>query len=417
MEAQNPSPIVGRPLSDDQRGLKHSPIKVALVALLGYLFIVAAFLYESGDPRDLVLIGRTYIERSNVSPTITVDPNYPYLEHVDGYDGQFAYFIALDPANARYYVDNDSYRYMRILYPVLARTLALGKPEWIAWAMIFVNLGAVTLGTWAVAAWCKSRQLPPWLALVYAFYVGQVIAVTRSLNEPLAFALVATAIYIFDRYKRYRWVAAIVFGLAGLARETTLVFPAIYTLLLARQRDLPAGERLRTSGQLMVLALGPSVVWQIIIWMWLGSFGFTRGPGIMAVPFESLGWLYTFDRRTLDTIQSVLLPALIAVGATILIVWRKRTLIAQPKIWMLLVNAFFFVILLPPAAFWEIYASARIAMPVVMASTYLLAWSNQRTWFYICAGMWLAYSATYILNPAYNMLDRLLWGLLTVADR
>ncbi|MEA2572800.1 MAG: hypothetical protein QOH93_98 [Chloroflexia bacterium] len=416
-QTQHPSPIAGRPLSAGRTGLKHSPKAVAVAALLGYLFILAAFLYGSGDPRDLALIGRKYIERSNISRTITIDPGYPYLEAVDGYDGQFAYFIALDPANARYYVDNDSYRYTRILYPMSARIVALGNPQWVAWAMILVNLAAITLGTWAVASWCKWRQLPPWLALIYAFYVGQVIAFTRDLNEPLAFALLAAAIYVFDRYPRFRWVAAVLFGLAGLARETTLVFPAIYALWLFLRRGLPAGERLRTTGLLVVLAFGPFVVWQVIIWRWLGTFGFTRGPGLMAVPFESLGWLYTFNRSTLDTIQAVLLPSLIAVGAAIVMVWRQRKLVTQPGIWMLLANAYFFVILLPPAAFWEIYSSARIATPVVLTSIYVLAWSRQRTWFYLCAGMWLAYSATYILNPAYNMLDRLLWGVLTVGDR
>jgi hypothetical protein len=163
-----------------------------------------------------------------------MDPSYAYLEYVPGYDGQFAYFIALDPPNARYYVDQDrvSYRYTRILYPMLARSLALGNPDWVPLSMIMVNLLAVTVGTYAVALWCRARKLSPWLGLVLAFYIGQVVAFSRDLNEILAYSLVAVAVYLFDRATPCPILAAVCFGVSVLARETTLLFALVYALAL-----------------------------------------------------------------------------------------------------------------------------------------------------------------------------------------
>src|SRR5436190_7213486 len=161
-----------------------SPRLVTTVALLGYLLIFGLLLNHYKDLRGFIQIGSNYYSHSQASSVIRLDPTYTgYPPNGWGYDGQFAYFMALDPANARFYFDNAPYRYTRILYPMLSRVLALGQPGWIPLTLILVNVLAIVIGTWAVAAWCKARGLSPWLALVYTFFVGQVIVFTRDLNE------------------------------------------------------------------------------------------------------------------------------------------------------------------------------------------------------------------------------------------
>src|SRR4051812_3536269 len=125
---------------------------VAGAALLGYLLIFYVFFNHHQDLRGFIWIGQNYIEKSQASADIRPDPDFRY--QLGGYDGQFAYFLALDPVNARYYMDRDAYRYTRILYPITARLVALGNREWVLLALILVNWLAITAGTWAVAAWC-----------------------------------------------------------------------------------------------------------------------------------------------------------------------------------------------------------------------------------------------------------------------
>src|SRR3990170_3622248 len=64
-----------------------------------------------------------------------------------GYDGQFTYTIATDPAGGVPFMDVPAYRYQRILYPMLARVIGLGQADSIAWALILVNLIALMAGT------------------------------------------------------------------------------------------------------------------------------------------------------------------------------------------------------------------------------------------------------------------------------
>ncbi len=77
-----------------------------------------------------------------------------------GEDGTFCYRIALNPGTL-VGIDVPPYRYMRILYPLVARMLALGQPAVIPYALVLVNYFAVVGGTLAVAAWLARRQVSP----------------------------------------------------------------------------------------------------------------------------------------------------------------------------------------------------------------------------------------------------------------
>src|SRR5258708_19146207 len=102
-----------------------------------------------------------------------------------------------------------------------------------AYAMTLVNCLDLAGGTWALAAWLKRKGVSPWLALVYGLYSGLFIAFRRDLTEPLAYGLVALAIYLFDfgGLRRIIW-SALCFALALLTRETVVVFIGIYALSL-----------------------------------------------------------------------------------------------------------------------------------------------------------------------------------------
>ena len=50
---------------------------------------------------------------------------WPTMTGQAGYDGQFTYAIALDPANAAPHLDAPAYRYQRILHPLFNAILVL----------------------------------------------------------------------------------------------------------------------------------------------------------------------------------------------------------------------------------------------------------------------------------------------------
>src|SRR5690606_33211595 len=101
-----------------------SPAGVTAVVLLAYLGLVLA--RAGGDPLALARIGDGF--RDGV----------PLGE--EGYDGQFTYWIALEPRPEAVgpRLDVPAYRYQRILLPLVARLLALGLPGLIPWTLAAV---------------------------------------------------------------------------------------------------------------------------------------------------------------------------------------------------------------------------------------------------------------------------------------
>ncbi|HKP53377.1 MAG TPA: hypothetical protein VJ183_12095 [Chloroflexia bacterium] len=389
----------------------NSPLFVAGVALLGYLLIFFIFLNHLGDVRDFVVIGKPFITQSDRSSIIHPDPDYDYDKNGVGYDGQFAYFIALDPINARYYLDQGfvSYRYTRILYPIAARALALGNRDWVPATMVMVNLLAITGGAWAVAAWCRRRALSPWLALVYVFYVGQVMGFVRSLNEPLAYALVALSIYLFERFPRYRLWAALVFALAALARESTLIFPLLYALHLFFESapGLTFTRRLRKGILFLAVSIIPAAVWQVWLLSWLGSAGWGQGAGLFRIPLSGLLDLYPLGPSTLEVVEVVIVPGLLCFCVAASALWRDPLVRRRAELWALLFNYLLLVTLLYPDPLIELYGAGRISIPVVLAAIYSLALVRSRWWFYCCGGLWLVSTISYLLNPISELLHHL----------
>ena len=79
-----------------------------IVAIVAVVYVLIALAGNGFMPKSLAVIGATYDPANANSPA-------------GGYDGQFAYQIAHDPANGWQKVDLPAYRYQRILYPIATR--------------------------------------------------------------------------------------------------------------------------------------------------------------------------------------------------------------------------------------------------------------------------------------------------------
>ena len=153
-----------------------------------------------------------------------------------GYDGQMYHFIAHDPWMTRGAVaamDDPSLRYRRILVPVLAWTLALGRDSAIHTAYYAVILGFVFLGVyWMARAMLLRGRHPAW-GLMFAAMPGVLVSMDRMTVDVALGALAAG----FVVYSGSRWKLLPILVCAALTRETGLLLTAGYgVFLLSRRR-------------------------------------------------------------------------------------------------------------------------------------------------------------------------------------
>ena len=390
-----------------------SPWSVAAVVLVAYAFWLGAFFGSGHDPRDMIYIGRHFITQSQASQVIRLDPSYPNVSEI-GYDGQFFYYLALDPVNARYYMDVSTYRYTRILYPMVARVLALGRPDLIPWTLWLINWLAIAGGALAVAAWLKRRGFSPWFALVYGLYPGLIVALQRDLSEALAYALAATAVYVFDYGPgRRELLAAGIFALAALTRETTAIIPLVYAagLLFSGGAEVRWRDRLRANWLRVVLfgaiAIGPLALYKLFLLAWLGA-GHDIGIPLAHLPFQGLWhWRYWSIPGQTEEVRTVVFPGLIAGGVAAYAMWRRR--VFAPQVWLLAVSVLLFIVFLQADAYVEIQAASRVTTGVLLAALlcfpFLAASAVRRWWVWACSALWLS------LTPFWLVFSALPWYL------
>jgi hypothetical protein len=412
-----------------------SPWTPAFAVLVAYGWWLLIAFWSGHQARDFIVIGPSFVRQAHSSAAIKLDPHYHYLPGTSGYDGQFAYFIALDPIHARDYLDSKSpgsagpdYRYTRILYPMLARVLALGQADAIPYTLIVINWLAVAGGTLAVAAWLRRKRISPWFSLLYGIYPGIFVTVQRDLNEALAYALVALAVYLYELGSaRALLMAALSFALASLARETTLVFPVVYALSAwARSSSTRRPTVSRVLLGFAALSFGPFVLWKGFLWYWLGSIGRSGGVYPQPVPFRGLLSYWPWSSDGVEQCVALVIPAMLCLC---LCFWALQRRLFRPELWALLLNILLFVVFLNTKSYVEYYASGRIATGVVLAAVYCLPLFHTLTrrirwWIWACALLWLS------LLPALSAFPRrpvkttdglidfaivlLLWGLVRV---
>lgn len=153
-----------------------------------------------------------------------------------GYDGQMYHLIAHDPWMTRGAVaamDDPALRYRRILVPVLAWTLALGRDSAIHPSYFSVILGFVFLGVyWLARAMVIQGRHPAW-GLMFLLMPATLVSMDRMTVDVALAALAAG----FVLYSDVRWKVLPILACAALTRETGLLLTAGYgVFLLSRRR-------------------------------------------------------------------------------------------------------------------------------------------------------------------------------------
>ncbi len=234
------------------RRAKTAVVAVAAAAAVSWVALVAAVAQSKfgGDPRGLLFLGERFYH-----PAALAD--IPRIGR-DGYDGQFYATIATDPflrsPDTVKGLDAPAYRATRILIPMLAWLVSVGRPgtavvayQALCWALSIVGVAVV-------AAWVRRAGGSPWWALLLATNAGLVTAMFRCTLDGAAVCFVVATLWLARLERHGQAVAG---GAAGnLCREVSCVVPlalAVHEVVIRRYR--------RALGYAVVPLL-PALAWQ-----------------------------------------------------------------------------------------------------------------------------------------------------------
>lgn len=334
-----------------------------LALLFCCLLVAVVYFTHDRDPLAFVIMGARFSEGD--------------LSASKGYDGQFAYYIARDPVGAVDYLDNPAYRYQRILYPMLARLLALGQVELIPWTLLAVNVISISVSTACLGCLLERQGFNPYVALLLPLWLGQVFALRADLNEPLCYLCVLLALWGYERGRH--GLAAAALAASVLAKEGGFLFLPPIVLVLRQRRQW------RLCLLYILAVLLPYAVLQLGLYAWMGRIGLERASGrFEVIPFYG----FTF---TQPLAARVFLILLLVGPAAVLLSLAAVRLVRTPQsmsAWALLFNCLFVVFLARRTAI-DVLAVFRVATGVVIAALLFCSAHRLRFLARILLAIWL----------------------------
>jgi hypothetical protein len=342
---------------------------LVLVAAFYALFVWARI--DQSGVKWFIHLGHDFETAAHTSSKI--GPQLGWQSKV-GYDGQYYFAVAVDPAHARDYLSfRAGYVYGRPVLPLLAGGLGGASVHAVPYTLLAIDLLAVLAATLALSLWLRARGVSPWWAALLGLYPGLAVTVFRDLTEPLAFAFVTCAMLALQR--RRRWLSAALFALALLTRETTFPFALAAVAVVAVEE-----RTWRRPVAYFAAAFGPFIAWKEIVAVW---FGHQTQQGITLVPFGGLLHYRPFDRQHWLIVTVVLVPALIAAVAALLVARR-----APIEAALILATVLLYVVFLRPNDYVDWLAAGRDATPVVLATLYALGLRTRRRIFVPALVLW-----------------------------
>ena len=298
--------------SEEDRSLRQSPPSLwsrlnrplvpGVIAFLGWLaFALARWqIWAKGHLSLFIMAGHVYTHRAQLPRGLLLVPSA-------GYDGQFYYRLALDPANwhatAFGITMDQSYRYTRIGYPLLAWIFSLGQHQLVPVVLVALNLLAVAAMALLGGMFARESGRHALWGLAFAAYFGLVISVGRDTAEPLAEACMLGGLLAYRRGSTPMYLlATALFTYGAITRETILFAPAAIAvtrlIAIARRRATPGLADLTW----VVPAVGYGLVEVAVHFVVKGEFPLLANSSRnLTVPFTALVDALKYDAAHINT--------------------------------------------------------------------------------------------------------------------
>jgi hypothetical protein len=240
------------------------PLLAGLIALAGWVSFVLLRLglAAGGYITRFVRAARPYAHRNGVPPGLLVFPG-------NGYDGQFYYRLALDPANLHrtaFGITMDApFRVQRIGYPALAWLVSAGQHAWVPAALVAVNVLALAAVGLAGGTLARDAGRHALWGLLLAGYFGFFMSAGNDLTEPVAAACLLGGIIACRRGRPV--LAGAAFGYGALTRETVLIVP----LALGLTRLISQARRAARADLAWAVPVVMFAAWQLVLRLATGS--------------------------------------------------------------------------------------------------------------------------------------------------
>ncbi len=377
-------PRDGGAVSGSPSARRLSP-RTALVIHCGAVLVLLISVGRYYDSRDgfTALIGFGEKQAASIVPALRQIP-HRVPNGSGGYDGQFYVQMALDPllrdpATDRA-MDDAPLRARRILLAWTAYLLGLGRPAWIVQAFALQNVFAwlalsVVLRRWFDLTTVRGVSL--WLATLFS--AGLMVSVRLSLLDGPSLLLLAVAVAAAESNRH--WIASVVVGVAGLARETNV----LGALAFVDPRGWSNRRALMRQVGLLMLALAPLAIWFDYIHSIYRSLIFTSGE-TLARPFAGLLWRGQMVVR--ESTSGSADHALRSATLVIAFVTQLVTVAARPRpdaAWWRLGVAYAALLVFLGRPLWEGSPPAvvRIELPLLAAFNVLLLRIEDGRWFWL----------------------------------
>lgn len=201
------------------RSILDHPLFPAVVAVAGALafFVFRLELFAHGNVTRFIDAGSSFVNTAKAPKGLTIVPG-------SGYDGEFYYRLALDPANLHRTAfgitfDNAS-RDQRIMYSAIAWVVSLGRHSFVPESLVIVNIAGFGFLGWLGGAIARDSNRLSAYGLFVAGYFGFLFSLGRDLTEISAATFLLAGILALRRNRPV--LAGFLLAAAALSRETAL---------------------------------------------------------------------------------------------------------------------------------------------------------------------------------------------------
>lgn len=355
------------------------------VVVMGFLLTVAT--YYDRTTGLTIFLGLPANSHSYELPAVQAVP-HTHDEVDGGYDGQFYAQMALDPLLRNPEIDRamdkPGYRAHRILLSWTAWLVSRGDAALALHAFAWQNVIF-----WLVMAWLMTKWCPPGNARMFVLWAGVLlthgllISVRNAVTDGPSVVMTALAVLSMERGRP--WVAAVVTGISGLARETNVLAGA---MLLQRLSRDPRSWLVVGAGLLMCVL--PLALWIDYLRSIYLEATFAGG-GHITVPLAGFAWklrttwggLQAQGMTVQITASVLMLVAFVAQAVALIwctrVWWRDRS--TSPA-WLLVAWPFLLLGLTAHQVVWDGSPGAitRVVLPLTVGVNVLLARQPRAPW-------------------------------------